>query len=110
MTFLNDILNMLSLTAPYWILFLGTFLLALILTPLVRSMNRRLGMVDVPSARRINKTPIPRGGGVAVILSFAVTTAVFVLFSGKPISPAIKDQIYWRMLILRSKTRFIGGC
>ena len=100
MTFLNDILNMLALTAPYWTLFLGTFLLALILTPLVRAMNRRLGMVDVPSARRINKTPIPRGGGVAVILSFAVATAVFVLFSGKPISPAIKDQIYWRMLIL----------
>ena len=100
MTHLNAILDMLRQTAPYWGLFLGALALSLFLTPLVREMNRRLGMVDIPGARRINKTPIPRGGGVAVILSFAAATAAFVLFSGKPLSPAIKNPIYWRMLTL----------
>ena len=100
MTHLNLIVDMLLQTAPYWGLFLGSFVLSLVLTPLVREMNRRCGMVDNPGARRINKTPIPRGGGVAVIFSFAFATAVFVLFSGKPILPAIKNEIYWRMLAL----------
>ena len=100
MTHLNAILNTLCQTVPYWGIFLGAFVLSLLLTPLVRELNRRLGMVDIPDARRINTTPIPRGGGVAVILSFALTTAAFVLFSGKPLSPAIKNPIYWRLLML----------
>ena len=100
MTHLNLIVDMLLQAAPYWGLFLGTFILSLVLTPLVREMNRRFGMVDKPGARRINKTPIPRGGGVAVIVSFSLATAAFVLFSGKPILPAITEPVYWRMLAL----------
>ena len=100
MTLLNSILDMLQLMVPYWGLFLGSFALSLVLTPIVREINRRCGMVDNPGARRINKTPIPRGGGVAVILSFLLATAVFVLVSGKPISPEISDPIYWRMMAL----------
>ena len=108
MTHLNVLLDTLCQTAPYWGLFLGAFVLSLIFTPLVRELNRRLGMVDIPGARRINKTPIPRGGGVAVILAFAVATAVFVLFSGKPLSPAVKDPIYWRMLTLSFGVGVLG--
>ena len=100
MTHLNALVDILALTAPYWGLFLGALTLSLLLTPLVRAMNRRLGMVDMPSARRINKTPIPRGGGVAVILAFGLATAAFMFCSDKPISPAIKNAIYWRMLSL----------
>ena len=103
MTHLNAILEMLLQTLPYWGLFLAAFILSLILTPLVRELNRKMGMVDKPGGRRINATPIPRGGGVAVILAFALSTAAFVLFTDKPISTAIKDSIYWRMLAL-----FIG--
>ena len=50
--------------------------LTLVLTPLVRGMMRRLGAVDQPDARRINRIPIPRGGGVAVILAFLLTLGV----------------------------------
>ena len=100
MTHWNALVEILVQTTPYWGLFLAAFGLSLFFTPLVREMNRRLGMVDAPSARRINKTPIPRGGGWAVILAFGLATAVFVACSGKPISPVIKDEIYWRMLAL----------
>ena len=64
MTFFRAAGRLLSITAPWWGLFLASFLLCLVLTPLVRGLARRLGMVDVPSARRINKTPVPRGGGL----------------------------------------------
>ena len=86
MTHLNALIDILTRTSPYWGLLLGAFALSLFLTPLVREMNRRLGMVDMPSARRINRTPIPRGGGLAVILAFGIATTVFVACSDKPIS------------------------
>ena len=108
MTHLTALVNILVLTAPYWSLFLGALVLSLLLTPIVREINRRLGMVDAPSARRINKTPIPRGGGVAVILAFGLATAVFVTCSGKPISPVIKDTVFWRMLALSVALGAIG--
>ncbi len=50
--------------------------LALILTPLVRTLMTRLGAVDQPDARRVNRVPIPRGGGLAVIISFFATLGV----------------------------------
>ena len=108
MTHLNAILGMLQQALPYWGLFLATLILSLILTPLVRELNRRMGMVDKPGGRRINATPIPRGGGVAVILAFALSTATFVLFTGKPISAAIQDSVYWRMLALSIGIGAIG--
>ncbi len=47
--------------------------LSLVLTPLARLLMTRLGAVDKPDPRRVNKVPIPRGGGIAVILSFYLT-------------------------------------
>ena len=52
--------------------FLVAALLSLVLTPLVRRVAIRLGNVDHPGGRRVNKAPVPRGGGVAVAISFLV--------------------------------------
>ena len=41
--------------------------LSLVLTPLARWFMRRIGAVDQPDSRRVNKVPIPRGGGLAVV-------------------------------------------
>ena len=108
MTHLNALIDILTRTSPYWGLLLGAFALSLFLTPLVREMNRRLGMVDMPSARRINRTPIPRGGGLAVILAFGIATTVFVACSDKPILPTVKNVVYWRMLALSVALGFLG--
>ena len=108
MTHLNNILDMIVQTFPYWAIFLGALALSLLLTPLVREFHRRIGMVDVPGGRRINATPIPRGGGVAVIFAFAISSALFVVISGKPISPAIKNPVYWRMLALSLSVGVLG--
>ena len=59
-----------------------SLVVSLILTPLFRELNRRLGMVDRPDARRINKVPIPRGGGVALFLSVIITYSAFVCLYG----------------------------
>jgi UDP-GlcNAc:undecaprenyl-phosphate GlcNAc-1-phosphate transferase len=50
--------------------FVAAALLSLALTPLVRRVAIRLDNIDRPDKRRVNATPIPRGGGVAVALAF----------------------------------------
>src|SRR3954468_5719348 len=49
--------------------------LAFVLTPLVAHLAVRIGAVDIPDARKVHKTPIPRLGGLAVVASIAVTLA-----------------------------------
>ena len=74
--------------------FFGALALALILTPRFREMARKVGMVDQPSARRINKTPIPRGGGVSVFVAFHLVLGVLVLAVGSPISHSF--TFFWQ--------------
>lgn len=69
-------------TAPYWATFTAALALSLLLTPVCRELARRCGMVDTPSARRINTVPVPRGGGLAIYLSLAAVLCAGVSFSG----------------------------
>ncbi len=75
-------LSLFGRALPYFVVFSLALLATLVLTPLVREMNRRLGLVDKPDPRRINKVPIPRGGGLALFLGTCVTYLVFLLVSG----------------------------
>jgi len=51
---------------------------SLVLVPLVIRLAPKLGMVDVPDARRVHKTPTPRGGGMAVF--FGVHLSLGLLY------------------------------
>lgn len=67
-----------TVAVPYFRLIaaMGVALVAsLALTPVAKALLKRFGIVDMPSARRINKTPIPRGGGIAVVAAFAAAIA-----------------------------------
>ena len=89
-------------TAPYLVAFAGAFALTLALTPLVRNLNRRLGMVDRPDARRINKVPIPRGGGIALVIGVYVSYVAFVLVTGRvPLQgDGLTVATFWKLLSL----------
>ena len=59
--------------------FVTAMVLAVALTPLVRRLALRLQLVDAPNHRRVNASPVPRGGGIAVAISFlAVAIATLV--------------------------------
>ena len=73
---------LLNRLAPFAIVFFSALALTLVLTPIVREINRRLGMVDKPDPRRINKVPIPRGGGIALFLGLFGSFMVYVLVTG----------------------------
>ncbi|KRM06580.1 undecaprenyl-phosphate alpha-N-acetylglucosaminephosphotransferase [Liquorilactobacillus ghanensis DSM 18630] len=49
---------------------LAAGVLAFILTPLVRNLAFKLGAVDKPNARRVNKVPMPTMGGLAIFVAF----------------------------------------
>ena len=74
--------NLLMRLTPFAIVFFAALALTLVLTPIVREVNRRLGMVDKPDPRRINKVPIPRGGGVALFLGLFGSFLVYVSATG----------------------------
>jgi UDP-GlcNAc:undecaprenyl-phosphate GlcNAc-1-phosphate transferase len=62
--------------------FLAAAVLALLLTPPVRALASRLDLVDVPEARRVNTRPVPRGGGVAVVIAFVLVAAIALAWTG----------------------------
>jgi len=74
--------QLLSRGSRYFIAFFLALLVSLILTPLARTLTTRLGMVDKPDPRRVNKVPIPRGGGLAVIAAFHIAVALLVFGLG----------------------------
>ncbi len=59
------------------IIYLFLFLVALgsvnLLTPLSIKIAAKIGAVDIPTDRKVHKTPIPRLGGAAVFLSVAIS-------------------------------------
>lgn len=51
----------------------ATMILSAILTPFIRLLAFKVGAVDNPNARRVNKVPMPTMGGLAIFLAFNVT-------------------------------------
>jgi len=71
----------------YVVAFFGALGVALVLTPVFREVARKVGMVDKPDSRRINTSPIPRGGGFSVFVAFHVVLGSLVLALGGSVSP-----------------------
>ena len=59
------------------------FGIVVLLTPAVGGMARLLGAVDKPDARRLNRRPIPRLGGLAIFLGIIVPAIAFLDLSGE---------------------------
>jgi UDP-GlcNAc:undecaprenyl-phosphate GlcNAc-1-phosphate transferase len=63
--------------------FVAAALISLALTPLVRRLAIRLDNLDHPDERRVNETPVPRGGGVAVAIAFLVVAIAGIWLNGQ---------------------------
>ena len=59
------------------------FVVVMLLTPAVGGMARLLGAVDRPDARRLNRRPIPRLGGLAIFLGIVVPAIAFLDLSSE---------------------------
>ena len=73
----------------YLFVYLGSAVLALILTPLVIRLAGRIGAVDRPGVRTVHERPIPRIGGIAIFIS-AITLMVVALFLNNAVGQAFR--------------------
>ncbi|MEG2310980.1 MAG: MraY family glycosyltransferase [Clostridia bacterium] len=75
-----------------------TFILCLILTPIIIKISKKLNIVDIPKdSRRVHNKPMPRIGGVAIVLSMLTIVALYY-FITKDISG----------ISLKNDSRFFG--
>jgi UDP-GlcNAc:undecaprenyl-phosphate/decaprenyl-phosphate GlcNAc-1-phosphate transferase len=54
---------------------------ALLVTPLVRGLAQNAGLLDQPDTRKVHRVPIPRLGGVAMVVAFGVAIGMAIIAS-----------------------------
>lgn len=70
------------MTIIFLSVFIGALIVSFILTKLVRDVAIRRGWVAHPSAERhLHSQPVPRLGGIAIVLSFLISTVTALLVS-----------------------------
>ena len=84
----------------YFVLFTSALILSLLLTPLVRSFSRRVGVLDLPGERKIHDQPIPRLGGLAIFIVFNLVVLITsqIDFFFFPIDFLKKIHFWWLFL------------
>jgi UDP-GlcNAc:undecaprenyl-phosphate GlcNAc-1-phosphate transferase len=56
-----------------------SFVISLLLTPVVRNVFRGVGLVDQPDTRKLHTEPIPRVGGIPILIAFLGAYIVLLL-------------------------------
>lgn len=82
------------------IAFLLAFITAFVITPYTIRLAKKVGAIDMPEKRRINDTPIPRLGGLAVIAGFLVSSLYLVIAMNieKKIILQGQEQYYLKLI------------
>lgn len=58
--------------------FLLAFAAAFVITPYTIRLAKKVGAIDLPNERRINTKPMPRLGGIAVIIGFVLSSVYLI--------------------------------
>lgn len=61
-----------------WIAMLVSFVMAMLITPLVRRFAYLIGAVDHPNARKVHVRTMPRIGGLAIFIAFLIGYALLL--------------------------------
>ncbi len=69
-----------------------SFLLGILLTRGVRDLARRRGLVDAGGGRRIHTRPVPRVGGLALVLAFALPLVLLLTVYENDLTRAVRAQ------------------
>ncbi len=71
------------------------FIITLILTPFLKKIACSVGAYDFPSPRRVNKKPVPNGGGLAIYAGVMITLLLIM-----PLSTPLKGIMLGGTIIL----------
>ena len=92
----------------YIMVFLVGLVVTYLLTPAVRSMAIKLGVIDLPDARRPHKRPTARGGGLAVVLGVHAACLVAVFYPGPRLAGGL-DFVWWQKFAMASLVLLVVG-
>jgi len=103
-----QLIHMFSVFSKYIVVCLTGLVVTFLLTPLVRSLALRFGIVDLPNERRPHKRPTARGGGLAVVLGVQAACLVALAFPWHEFQGEF-DFHWWRSYTLASLVLVIVG-
>lgn len=107
MNLLPDVGYYLASISKYPLMFLLAYLFTYLLVPVVIKMAPRIGMIDIPDARRVHRVPTPRGGGMAVWAGFHLAMALLLCFA--PGLFGNLDAQWWLAFLAGSGVLFVVG-
>ncbi|MGA2270467.1 MAG: MraY family glycosyltransferase [Bryobacteraceae bacterium] len=71
------------------------FLIALVLTPIIRDIFRSYDIVDRPGQRKVHAHPMPRVGGISIAIAYGVSLLT-IAGSGDPLAASISPA--WKLI------------
>ena len=74
--------------------FVVAFAIAFLLTPIVKKLAVKLKAIDVPNEkRRVHDHPIPRLGGLAIVIGFSVATLIYAVLSYGTVNTILDNRL-----------------
>lgn len=92
----------------YLLLVATAFFASLMVTPVVRDLALRLGVVDNPGGRKIHRVAIPRLGGISIVA--AVVLAILAAQALGTIPGFTPDKAIWTILLGGIIVFLVGVC
>lgn len=65
----------------YFVFFFIALIISLLTTPFIRTLARKLRILDLPSKRKVHKSPVPLLGGIPIFIAFNLTICLGILFN-----------------------------
>jgi UDP-N-acetylmuramyl pentapeptide phosphotransferase/UDP-N-acetylglucosamine-1-phosphate transferase len=93
----------------YLYVYLGSLVFALMTTPAVIRLARRLNIVDVPGARHMHTRPVSHVGGAAIFLSTMALSITVLWFSKLTVTTDQRMPGQLRILLLAAGLMFMVG-
>ena len=92
------------LTISLGVIFTSSFLLSLLIMPIVIRLLIKFHILDFPNYRKIHKKPIPRMAGISIYLAFAIPlSCYFFLYENSAVTP-------WIGILIGSTFALLIGC
>ncbi len=89
-------------------IFFASLVFALLLTPIIAKTAKRFNLVDRPMKRKVHTGPIPRIGGVAIILAF-LAPFLGTLFYSNDLIDRIQSEPHLAMICFGAAIIFLLG-
>ncbi len=92
----------------YIVVFLTGLVVSYLMTPVVKKLAFRFGVIDMPNERRPHQRPTPRAGGVALFLGVQAACVMAVAFPWPKLGGGL-DFGWWQRFALASLILFVVG-